>query len=166
MRLLHALGVALMAASGPWQTPSEVVRWSATAPQAPVAAGQTLRIALAAEIESGWHLYATTQPPNGPRPLVIALRSSQPFTVQARNIVAPSATVEHDPNFNAETQFYEEHVVLTVPVTVGKDVPPGKHTLTLAVTFQACSGRLCLRPFTQSVPVEVAIGSSKKGNGR
>ena len=166
MIVLRALTVALWAASGLGQAPSEVVRWSAKAPEAPVAAGQTVRIAVAAEIEPGWHLYATTQPPNGPRPLLMTLSGSQPFTVQARNIMAPAATVEHDPNFNAETQFYEERAAFTVPVSVKKDAPRGKQTLTLAVTFQACSGRLCLRPFTQQIPVEIVVGSSKKGSGR
>ena len=41
--------------------------------------------------------------------------------------------------------------------SVPKSTTAGSHELPLAVTFQACGAQLCLRPFTQALPVKVAV---------
>jgi len=166
MGLLPALCIALLAGVAADQAPADVVRWAANIPPAAVAPGGRLRVEVTAEIEPGWHVYATTQPPTGPRPLVVSLDKSRSFELRADDIETSLPRIELDPNFNEETQFYEDHATLIVPVTVKGTAARGKQRLTLAVTFQACSGRLCLRPATVKIPVEVPITNgrpSKKG---
>lgn len=170
MGLLPAVCIALLAAPGDAvaadQAPADVVRWAANVAPAAAAPGERLRVELTAEIEPGWRVYATTQPPTGPRPLVVSLDPSRSFELRAAEIETSLPRIEPDANFNQETQFYEDHATLTVPITVKRTAARGKQQLILAVTFQACSGRLCLRPATVEIPVEVTITTgrpSKKG---
>ena len=138
------------------QRPADVVRWSATGPAASVASGETAKIVLSAQIQSGWKLYALTQPPGGPQKLSIAAAADSPFSVTEKQIVAPAPKTMKDPNFGTNSLYYEKAVTFTVPVMVKKGAT-GDVQVPLEVTFQACGAELCLRPFTQKVPVAVTV---------
>lgn len=163
--MFTALGFLLLTPPLAAQRPDEIVRWRAVGPSAAVRPGATLHIELSAEIEPGWHLYALSQPKGGPRPLVVAIPAGRPFTVNARDIMAPLPTVAADPNFNLDTQFYADSVTMTVPVIAGAEAR-GKVELPVDVTFQACSARLCLRPFTATLTVPVTIAGRTQGKGK
>src|SRR5215210_2310622 len=139
------------------QRPTDVVKWSAVGPEKPVAAGGVARIALNARIESGWKLYALTQPDGGPLKLAIATAKGTPFTVAAKRIIAPLPKVHRDENFKLDTQFYEIDAAFTVPVTVPKTAAAGPQQVPLDVTFQACGESICLRPFTERVAVTITV---------
>jgi DsbC/DsbD-like thiol-disulfide interchange protein len=147
--LLGALGVVP-------QRPADVVQWSATAASSTVTAGDTAKVVLRAQIQGGWKLYALTQPAGGPQKLSIAIGKDAPFTVTEKQIVAPPAKKMNDPNFGTESQYYEKAVEFTVPIAVAKGAS-GQVDIPLEVTFQACGADLCLRPFTQKVPVPVTV---------
>ncbi len=138
------------------QRPTDVVQWSATPPAAAVAAGETAKIVLRAEIQGGWKLYALTQPAGGPQKLSIVVPKGAPYTLTEKQIVAPAPKTMKDENFGTNSMYYEKAVEFTVPVAVPKDAS-GQVQIPLEVTFQACGNELCLRPFTQklSVPVNV-----------
>ena len=87
------------------QWPSDVVRWSAKAATSSIAQGGTVMIAVIADIEEGWHVYALTQSKGGPVPLAIALSKSQSFDVDSRRIQSPAPTIASDPNFNLDTHY-------------------------------------------------------------
>jgi tetratricopeptide (TPR) repeat protein len=139
--------------------PTAPVVWSATRtdPAGPVHAGDRISLKLAAHLGPEWHLYALTMStPQGPRPTVITVPPGQPFTL-AGEIDAPMPVSRYDPNFDADLAFYEDDVAFVVPVTVAASARPGVETLTVAVTYQMCTNRLCL-PVTQattSVPVAI-----------
>jgi len=141
------------------QRPSEVVRWSAAGPSGTAKAGSEVRLRLTAEIEAGWHLYASTQPKGGPEPLAFKSVPGQPLELLAARIDAPLPRLERDDNFGLETQFYDETATFGVPVKLLATAPPGKQALSVDVRFQACSKRLCLRPATERVPVEITIAA-------
>lgn len=155
----------LLSATPHAQKPTDIVHWSAKAPSASVKAGGTAKVELTAEIESGWHLYALSQKPGGPPPLAIGVAKGSPFEIRTRDIVAPAATVAADPNFNLETQYYEDKATFTVPLVATTAARAGKQAVPIEVTFQACSSRMCLRPHTETVSVDVTL-ASPKGNRR
>jgi DsbC/DsbD-like thiol-disulfide interchange protein len=167
-RALAVVAIASWALSTPAlaQRPSDVVRWSAKSATATIAPGGTMTIAVTADIEEGWHLYALTQPKGGPIPLAVALPKSQPFDIDNRRIQSPAPTVASDPNFNIDTHYYDGAVTLTVPVVLKRPAPVGKRTIPIEVTFQACSNRICLRPFTETLLIDVSITGSTKGGRR
>ena len=140
--------------SGAPQRPTDVVKWTVAAPGAWTTAGATLKLAVTAKIQDGWKLYALEQPAAGPRPL--AFTTAKPFAVVTKGIAAPPAKVLKDPLFDANTRYYERDVVITVPISVPGDLA-GIHEIPLEVTFQACGADICLRPFTQKLPVQIEV---------
>ena len=128
------------------------------APAKPVQVGGVAKVALTAEVEPGWKLYALTQPKGGPVPLAIAVAKNAPFTLSTKEITAPAAKAQKDELFSGgNTQYYESEVAFILPVAVSKTTPPGDHTVPLDVTFQACGKEICLRPFTQRLDVKLTV---------
>jgi DsbC/DsbD-like thiol-disulfide interchange protein len=150
--LLFLLGAAGVVS----QRPADVVQWSATPVSATVDAGKTAKIVLRAQIQGGWKLYALTQPAGGPQKLSIAIAKDAPFAVTEKEIVGPAPKKMKDTNFGTESMYYEKAVEFTVPVAIAKGAS-GEVEIPLEVTFQACGAELCLRPFTQKVPVPVTV---------
>jgi thiol:disulfide interchange protein len=138
------------------------IHWSiAASDKALIVAGDTFSVDVSAQIDAPWHLYAPTQPPGGPEPLVVNVPFTQPFT-QLGEIEFPLPKVASDPNFNIETQFYEERAAFTIPIQV-KAAKPGRQTLTVVVTYQTCNDRLCLPPTEEELKLAVVIGDDGKG---
>ena len=144
--LILVLGLSL----GALQRPADIVKWSAA--PASVAAGETLKFQLTATIESGWKLYAISQPEGGPKPLAIEIADGAPFTIAKKQIVAPKPKTLKDENFGLTTLYYEKEAVFSVPVSAQ---PPAASAtqIPLEITFQACGNGICLRPFTEKVNV-------------
>src|SRR5262249_41371074 len=96
----------------PAQEVENPITWSlkAETPAISHQPGAEFRILLIARIETGWHLYSPEQPPGGPIPTRITLPAEQPFKLKAE-IETPLPRIELDPNFNLETQFFEEEAV-------------------------------------------------------
>ncbi|HJR60056.1 MAG TPA: protein-disulfide reductase DsbD N-terminal domain-containing protein [Vicinamibacterales bacterium] len=155
MRLLVLL---LLASASPAQRPSDIVKWSATAPAVMTSPGGTVKVSLTAKIERGWKLYALTQPEGGPQKLAIEVASGAPFTVSQKQIAGPAPKTLADENFGMKTQYYEKAATFTVPVTVSKTAATGALRIPLEVTFQACGESLCLRPFTEKLEVGLSVG--------
>jgi thiol:disulfide interchange protein DsbD len=148
--------VILSLSAGVLQRPSDIVKWSATSPAATVSAGGTIKVSLTAKVESGWKLYALTQPEGGPKPLDIELAAGAPFTISKKQIVGPKPKTLKDENFDLETLYYDTQAAFVVPVTVAASVS-GKTRIPFEVTFQACGEAICLRPFTETVTVDVTV---------
>jgi DsbC/DsbD-like thiol-disulfide interchange protein len=153
---MHVVIAILLALAG-FQRPTDVVKWTAAAPPSAVAAGSEAKVALTAKIESGWKLYALTQPEGGPIKLQIALAKGSAFTLPAKRIVAPLPKVHKDENFSLDTQYYEDEAVFTIPVVVPRTAAAGRTAIPIDVTFQACGESICLRPFTQRVTVDITV---------
>jgi DsbC/DsbD-like thiol-disulfide interchange protein len=52
---------------------------------------------------------------------------------------------------------YKDTVTLAVPLEVPAAMKAGKHAAQIDVTYQVCSGSICLRPTTQTLPVALTI---------
>ena len=139
------------------QRPTDVVKWSVTSSGRDVKLGDTVKVEVTADVAPGWHLYALTQPKGGPNPLKIAVAKGQPFEIKAAEIAAPAPEVTRDANFDLETRQYDGKVVFTVPVSAARTATAGRHEVPLEITFQACGNGICLRPFTQTLPVSLAV---------
>ena len=102
------------------------IRWSLKSENQTVKAGATFNVQLTATIDAGWHLYSLEQPEGGPIPTRISVPGNQKFKL-AGDIETPQPLVVFDPNFNLETQFYEQEAVFTVPLEIAKDATGKKH---------------------------------------
>jgi Disulphide bond corrector protein DsbC len=118
------------------------VTWLASAE--PVNKQGALLIDVTAQIEKGWHIYASSQPAGGPIPLRIAVEPGTPYEV-AGNITGTVPQKHHDTSFDLETRFYTDSFTLKVPVKV---ISTGTTSVPLAVRFQMCSDTTCMPPKT------------------
>jgi DsbC/DsbD-like thiol-disulfide interchange protein len=148
--------ILAFATSLPAQRPTDIVKWSAEPASKSVRAGAVVKIRLKADIEDGWKLYALTQPKGGPIALAIEVPEDAPFTLVPKDIVAPRPSVQKDPLFSADTQYYEDEASFTLPVGIPKTASGGQ-TVPIDVTFQACGKDICLRPFTQRLDVTISV---------
>lgn len=116
------------------------VAWTPTVEPASAAPGSKVLVRVEGRIESGWHLYsassATGIPTSfklGPETIVESTRTLQ---------TAPKRAF--DPNFNAESETYEDQTVFLVETTLRKDAPAGPADLTIAARFQTCTATVCV----------------------
>lgn len=133
------------------------VTWSLVAPamRAGPAFGVLGFASLQARIAPGWHLYSMTQPPGGPGTTRIEVAAGSAFRL-AGSVRRPAPDTIPDANFGIMSEVYFDSVTFRLPLA---DRPRGRwarRRLIVAVTYQACTSRLCLTPRTDSVDVVVA----------
>lgn len=133
------------------------VTWSLAAPAMRKAPGSGVLgvAALRARIAPGWHLYSMTQPPGGPRATRVEVTAGSAFRL-AGSVRRPAPDTIPDANFGIMSEVYDDSVTFRLPLA---DQPRGRwarRRLIVAVTYQACTSRLCLTPRTDSLDVVVA----------
>lgn len=131
------------------QAPERPVRWSlshedSAAARVAAVAGDTLRVALRAEVERGWYLYAKDQPAGGPSSLEIGTGGGFHLTGA---VEAPRPRTYADRNFDLFTRIYRQSETFTLPV----QARAGAADLQVLVTFQACNDRYCLPARTDTL---------------
>jgi DsbC/DsbD-like thiol-disulfide interchange protein len=124
------------------QRPPDIVKWTAHLTQQSASAAT---IDLSADIQSGWHVYALSEPTGGPNPLTVSLPEGEAFALNGP--VHESAPTRHfDPTFKMETAFYLNHVQLIASIKKSKGETAT--SIPINVRFQACSDNLCMPPYT------------------
>lgn len=152
--------VAGAPATGVAQGNVGTVQWTAILRPATSAPHDVATVELSGELQSGWHVYGLSEPPNGPTPLKIGLDDN----AVARSAGAVSGSpAEHkfDPSFGQTTEFYSGSFKLYVPVRLTQTAAAsGSQTIPLSVRFQTCNGTVCVPPRTihLKVPLESAHG--------
>lgn len=145
---LLILLASLTAADG--QRPSDIVKWSAHLTKSTTTSAS---VALSATIQSGWHVYALSQPPGGPTPLRITIPVGAPFALHAP-VSEAKVTRHEDPTFKMETVYYLDAINLVVEVN--REGTLATQSVPVDVRFQACNDRLCLPPFTAHLTADAA----------
>src|SRR4030095_16713013 len=64
-----------------------------------------------------------------------------------------------DPNFNLDTEYYEEEVSFALPLKLLPDTKDGRYQLKVTANWVTCNDRLCLPPKEGTLRVDVAIGT-------
>src|SRR4029079_7831825 len=131
------------------------VQWSAKVAAKTIRAGATLDLALTAKIDEEWHIYSVTQAAGGPVPTSVTIGA--PFA-RAGAIRGPDPRSAYDPNFELRTETYDGTITLIVPVRAPETATAS--TLHAAVTYPACTERLCLPPRTVTLSVRIPVATS------
>jgi thiol:disulfide interchange protein DsbD len=156
--VLAVLVAMSMARAASAQAKLDPIQWSIVTDTswASVKPGQKLTVQVTAKMEEGWHLYSLEQEPGGPIPTRIRVPEDQPFKL-SETIDSPAPRIEMDPNFNMETQFYEEEVTFSLPIEVVAGAPAGKQELKINVTYQTCTATKCLPPKLVRLSAEITV---------
>ncbi len=135
------------------------VQWSLAFQPAAAAPGDRVLGRLTAKIEPGWRLYAPTTPkPSIPTQLDL----TESDFVTGWEFYQPDPVQKYDPNFEIESQIYQDQAVFLVGLELSKDAPLGAQGLEAKVRYSACNDRLCLPPVrkTASATLTIAAQSS------
>ena len=84
----------------------------------PAAPGATATARLTASIDPGWHLYSLSTP-KGPIPTTVRI-ADNPAVVSYR-VYQPKPAVKFDPNFQADTETFDNQAVFWIAVELAKD---------------------------------------------
>lgn len=138
------------------------VHWNAALPAGAnsLQPGQRVALALSADIDSGWHVYAFPQPPGSPViPTEVTVPDGQALALSGE-IKPPKAESQMDPTVGKQTTLYENSVTFKLPLKVARKAQ-GKQDLEVDVRYQACNNRMCLPPRTDKVTLPVEISSRR-----
>jgi DsbC/DsbD-like thiol-disulfide interchange protein len=117
--------------------------------------GDSLRVAVAIDIEDGWHLYGHNPEADFLIPTTVALEPAPEFTVG--EIQRPAEHRALDPILKQTLNTYTGRIWFHVPVTVRADAKPGALTLALNVKTQACDASRCLQPQTTTLRIPIQV---------
>ncbi|HSW49194.1 MAG TPA: protein-disulfide reductase DsbD domain-containing protein, partial [Bryobacteraceae bacterium] len=98
---------------------------------------------LTASIDPGWHLYSLSTP-KGPIPTTVRLADTP--AVAGYATYQPKPVVKFDPNFNLDTETFENKAEFVLDVELSPSAAPGPVALTAQVRYQACDEKQCLIP--------------------
>ncbi len=150
MRYLIAIsalmGVVACTAKAP--AASAPVHWSVAR-----VTGPTPRVAVTAQIDSGWHIYSMSQPPGGPRATRIAVAPGQPFDVGTVS-VSPAPDTAYDSAFRMKVQLHRGRVTFIVPLV--RSGTTRADSVRVTARYQVCNDSLCLPPQTATLTAAVA----------
>jgi suppressor for copper-sensitivity B len=97
------------------------------------------RLSIEARIQSGWHIYSTTQPGGGPRPTVIDILASTAFQVTGDFVADRDATVHEDPVFpGIPLEEFDGEVTWSAPFRLAENVEPERLNIQVTVSGQVC----------------------------
>ena len=151
--LKSAALICLLAAAA---TAQQHVAWTPSVDPA-AAPGATVTLRIEGKIENGWHLYSASSATGIPTSFKIG-----PDTiVESSRILQPPPKRAFDPNFNTESETYEDSVVFLIPVTIRKDAPAGPTGLTIAARFQTCTSTVCVPgKWSSTIPLKIDPAAS------
>ena len=153
--LLSCLVPSLLLAATTPAASQQPVHWRLSAAPARVPPpGGRLGLSLSAAIDAGWHIYSLSQPPGGPLATRITVSEGGPLRLDGV-IQAPPPERLDDLSFGMVIQSYRGAVTFRIPARVAGD--PRCDTAVVLVRYQACNGRICLLPRTDSVRLPLAL---------
>ena len=126
-------------------------------------AGKPFRLAVVADIKSGWHVNSHTPKEDFLIPTEVKVKPAAGLTFSA---VTYPKHVERKFSFSDQKlAVYEGKTVFVVPGAVDASAAPGRRTLAAVLSYQPCNDNQCLPPasLTATLEIEVAkAGSDSK----
>lgn len=127
------LGLAL-------SVPTHPATWSF---RAVPSAGDRVDVVLTAQLEKGWHLYATELPSDqGPIATSFRFTPSEAYTVEGK-LIEPAPVEEYDPNFAMVVRHHSGTPAFTLPIVRRT---AAAFTVEGELEFMVCNDKTCLPP--------------------
>ncbi|MBS1856434.1 MAG: redoxin family protein [Acidobacteria bacterium] len=131
-------GLLLLLLAAPSFAQDQHVAWTLTAEPAAAAPRGKILVRMAGKIQPGWHLYSMSTP--GAMPTKITVTGP----VDKTRALQPAPRKSFDPNFNAETEYFEDEVAFLVEAELKPDLKPGPVELAVAARYQTCDAKSCV----------------------
>src|SRR5581483_11165461 len=134
------------------------VQWSVKVKNAQLKPGEHFVAEVSATIGSGWHVYSISQAPGGPIPTAISVPQN-PAASLTSPITGPKPEKVFDPNFQMETEFYEDSASFKLPLVV-KPNASAEAKLPVDVYYQTCNDHTCLPPTRLQLTAALKIAAA------
>ena len=117
---------------------------------------EEVKIKITAQIDEGWHVYATDLPSDeGPLPTVFRFEESTDFRLMG-DLIEPAPVEQFDPNFAVMVKHHSGKPEFTMKL---ERTTAEAFTVKGEVEYMACNDRTCLPPLV--VPFEITIDALK-----
>jgi thiol:disulfide interchange protein DsbD len=132
-----------------FSAPSSPVKWHV---QAMRSDDGLVRIELRAEVEEGWHIYATSLPSDeGPIATGIRFKPSADFRLKG-SLLEPEPVQVYDPNFGMQVRYHEGSPVFAQAIAPAR---AGSFDVEGEVEYMVCNDKTCLPPVV--VPFKLRV---------
>lgn len=109
-------------------------------------------VELSAQLEDGWHMYATTLPSaDGPLPTVFRFAPSTSFSIVGE-LHEPDPVEEYDPNFAMMVRYHSGQPRFVLKIKPSGDAP---FVVAGELEYMVCNEKTCLPPVT--VPFRITV---------
>lgn len=116
-----------------------------------------VKIILTANIDEGWHVYATDLPSDeGPLPTVFRFEENDAFQLKGA-LIAPQPVEQFDPNFAIMVKHHSGRPEFSMEL---KRNTPEAFTVKGEVEYMVCNDRTCLPPVAVPFSIEVEANRS------
>jgi len=117
--------------------------------------GDSFRVAVAINIDEGWHLYGENPDADFLIPTMVAVDPGEPFVIG--EIEVPESHRAEDPVLKKMVNTYTGRIWFQLPVTVRTGAKPGAVSLSVAVQTQACDASRCLPSQTTTLRIPIQV---------
>ena len=156
MRLVAAsLFFLLTAGTLSYGAPPQVVTARALLATDAVHPGQTAKMAVVAQVETGYHINAHNPTLDYLIPTRITFQDSPSFSIA--KVVYPHGTSRKFSFMNVPISVYEGEIHLGSILNVDASTPPGFYTLPGKFLYQACNDHACLPPTSVQFVVSIQV---------
>ncbi len=143
------LALPFLALPAAHAAPPTPIHFTAAAPTHPIKPGAKFDLTLHATIDPGWHLYALTEPEDGPIATEINLTEGDPAQFLSATQSKPRTT--QDAVFARAVTLFESTATFTLHLQLARNLPAGPHPLHILVRYQSCNDHVCLPPHTETI---------------
>jgi thiol:disulfide interchange protein len=153
---LLAAGCALAQGIG-----SNQVKWSLAVEPASAAPGAKVLARLTGRIDPGWHLYSLSTP--GAIQTTVQLAPNA--AVESYRVLQPPPKRKFDPNFNTDTETFENQAAFLLEVQLKKDAPAGPADLSVTARYQTCNDKVCIPPVRRTATAQLTVDPAARAAG-
>jgi len=129
------------------------VHWTLSLDPASAAPGAKVTARLEGQIDSGWHLYSMTTAAAIPTTIKVA---PNPAVEKIRIFQAPPKRA-YDPNFQLDTETYENTAAFVLELQLKPDAPAGSSEISAEVRYQTCNDKVCIPPVRRTATATLTI---------
>lgn len=135
---------------------SNQVKWSLVLDPASAPPGSKVLARLTGQIDPGWHLYSLSTP----GAIQTTLQLAENPVVERVRLLQPPPQRKFDPNFNTDTETFENQVVFLVELELKKDAPAGAAPLSLTARYQTCNDKVCIPPVRRTAAATLTVDTA------
>ena len=136
------------------------VQWSMVLEPSQAEPGGRITARVTATVEDGWHLYSSTTPQG--KPIALDLQIAESPTVVSWQAHQPKPTINFDPNFQMDSEWYEHSAEFLVEIELASDAS-GEQSIEAKLRYGACDDRQCLPPKRKSAVATLTVAPGAKG---